>query len=85
MFLLIICIVGLALPWWLFIPLAVVYGLLYKVEELLLVGLFLDLLVGNPVPWLPLPLVYTSSLVGLYVFLWGIKPLLTFYETREHF
>jgi len=80
-----VLLIGAVLPWWLFIIIALVYGLAYGGEELLVIGFVLDMLYGNPVPWLPIPLVYTFALSGLLLFLWGIKPLLSVHSTKVDF
>ena len=81
----IVFLVGLALPWWVFIPCALIYGFVYSAEELLFIGFVIDMLYGNPVPWLPVPLVYTFALTGLLLFLYGIKPLLSVYTTKADY
>ena len=84
-FFILVLLIGATLPWWLFILCALVYGFVYSGEELLLIGFVLDMLFGNPVPWLPVPLVYTGALTGLLIFLWGIKPLLSVYSTKADY
>ena len=76
------CGAGLVLPWWIFIGCALWYGFLYGGEELLGIGFALDMLYGHSVPWLPVPLVYSCALFGMLIFLWGIRPLLSYNNDR---
>ena len=79
-FFILVALIGLSLSTVPFIIAAFIYGFVYGVEELMFVGIFLDLLFGQSVPWLPIPLVYTCSLLGMLILFSGLKPLLFFHE-----
>ncbi len=65
-------VVGFVGPWWMLVPLALVYAFWYRAYELLALGFFLDASYGV----YPIPFIYTlSALVTLFV-LETLKPRL---------
>jgi len=75
LFFLLLCAIGLTLPWQLLVAGIALYIFLYEGIEVLFLAFLFDAFAGFSVPWIPLPAVYTLATIGLLVFVWGLKPL----------
>lgn len=71
------------LPWWALIVPFALYAFLYDAWELVCIGVALDLFFGAPLPWLPVPLLYTAGTLALVVLCELVKPWLAFSRSRE--
>lgn len=59
-------------PWWLLVPLALIYAFWYRAYELLALGFFLDASYGV----YPIPFIYTLGALAVLLFLETLKPRL---------
>lgn len=80
-----ICMIFLAaiLPWWLLFITAVVYAFFYDAWELLFIGFALDVFFGQPLPWLPIPILYTAAAALIVIVAEAVKPWFAFYSNES--
>ncbi len=72
---------GLSAPWPVFMMATLLYAFFYEGIELIALGFMLDAYFGYSGAWLPMHAAYSIALMGMLIFVWGLKPLI---QTDRH-